>query len=408
MEKVNQFSIRQGVFFGELSYTLGAEEAAILQLITGENANALAQWEKLWSSINDYEELPFSCKELMPSAVKKIQSNHAEAIWAKNIPGHADFLSGLPRYTWTKNQYIIKQYQVIAAALENEQIEFLALKGVCEMLDGNELALMRTSRDIDLLIHEKDWPTCQKVISALGWKRYLQPLHIRLVDNPIKPHAETFQNAERIFDLDIHFTVIPGPKSNSERFTESLWKRKVAAKNFPNLFIPCISDRLIISVANAMGLHNWLHNHTTKYLFDSLAISQRMNQAQITQALDDGEYDLQIGKQIKHVLEVVTQLSKNRDEAGPIGHYAYTKIVSKCILTQIIRLQILVTLGQMLLTQGELIKITKFIGYKFLYKIFIGLPLKGLAYFKSSPQKKISIPKRHSQFSIQLFPRSRN
>lgn len=405
------FFIFQQVLFGKLSYNLGTEEAAILKLISGENKDALTHWEKLWSRINDYEELPFSCKELMPSAVKKIQLNHPEPIWAKNIPGHANFLSGLPRYTWTKNHYIIKQFQAIAAALEQEKIQFLALKGIGEMLDGNELSLMRTSRDIDLLIHEKDWLACEKIVSTLGWeqKRYVQPLHTRLVKNPFKRHAVNFQNKAGVFDLDIHFTVISGFKLASEGFTNSLWKRKVRSKNFPNLFIPCISDRLIISVANAMSLQNWVRNHATKYLFDIFAISQRMNQEQLEKAIEDGEFDLKIGKQIAHLLDVANDIQNKPSEIRKINQvYAFNKSISKGMLMHLIRIQNLILLIRIIIKHGDTFKYIRFIGYLIGYRIFIGLPLSVLEYLRFKTQQNIAESINNQQFSIHLFSKSKN
>ncbi len=408
--KINNLaSIRKKVLFGELSYNISSEEAAILKLIAGEKSELLANWANLWEHVSDYEDLPFSCKELMPSAISRLQANLHDSQWTLNIPGYADFLGGLPRYTWTKNQFILNKYRVLASALEKEKIEFLVLKGVCEMLDGNDLSLMRTSRDIDLLVQEKDWYACEQVISKLGWELQELPLKYRLIQNPIKLHAKNFQNRDRIFDLDVHFTVIPGSRLKSEKFTQSLWQRKVAAKNFPGLYIPCISDRLIISVANAIGLDNWFNGHATKYFFDILIISQRMNKDQIAKAIEDAEFDLHIGEQIQSALDFVDGMRNNlSDLRNPMPEYAFTKIVNKSLIRNIFRFQMLIELGKMMFNSSRFVYVLSFLVYKISYKIFISLPFKFLAYFKLKSRFKKTPTWGNPQFAIHLFPRSGN
>jgi len=107
----NEFALElcQDIPFGILKFTLSDEEVAILKLISCEEDKSIKYWEQLWKNTEDYEDLLFSCKELMPSAVRKIQTSCEDVQWKQFVPKNAQFLAGLPRYTWTKNQYIINE-----------------------------------------------------------------------------------------------------------------------------------------------------------------------------------------------------------------------------------------------------------------------------------------------------------
>ena len=394
------FSIRQKIPFGELVFNLSQEEIAILQLISCENEDALPHWIKLWENVSDYEDLLFSCKELMPSAVHKIQSCCDENTWKKYIPAQADFLAGLPRFTWTKNQYIINQYKKIASALEDAQIEFIALKGVCEMLDGNTLALMRTSRDIDLLIHENDWEACKNVFENLGWKSAKKPEELFSISNPIKPHAETFYSEERIFDLDVHFSAIPGPKSFSRKFTSEIWSRKVASESIPTLYIPSIEDRFLITIGNATNLHNWKQGHTSKYVFDLLAISKMMDAKQLENARIYGINELNNGDLFAQYLTLV-QTFRNKNISSANRKYLIKKDISNQSIIHIIRIQIIIQLIKFMIVRGQSIHIALYILTRILNKIYSRInAIMNPKTLKKANVQELYLPK---QFSIHLF-----
>ncbi len=296
--------LRRNLPFGVLKLTCGDEEVAILKLISCDGEDALMYWERLWKDKGDYEDLPFSCKELMPSAVRKIQAGCSDDQWRRYVPKNARFLAGLPRYTWTKNRYIINEYRKIAAALDGAGLEFLAIKGVCEMLDGNDLSLMRTSRDIDLLIHEDDWVECKRMFEGMGWSEFADSSTRARVDSPIRQRVGTFRRSDGIFDLDVHFAAIHGAKAASRKFTDGLWARKVRAKNHPDLFIPSLYDRYVIAVANAFDLYNWREGHTTKYILDILSISSRIDDVQLLRMAEDAERSMGLGDAVGQATEI--------------------------------------------------------------------------------------------------------
>lgn len=337
-------SLSKDVPFGELKFILSSEEVAILKLISCEKNEALGHWEQLWKRTKDYEDLLFSCKELMPSAVKKIQLCCEDSQWQSFIPGNAQFLAGLPRFSWTKNQYIINEYQKIARALEKEQIEFIALKGVCEMLDGTVLSYMRTSRDIDILIHEKDDSACRVVFEKLGWIKKTDESQVRYLNNPIKSHAETYQREDRIFELDVHFTAITGVKSDSRKFTNVLWQRKVKAKNYPKCYIPSLEDRYLITVGNAFYLRNWDQSHLTKYICDLLTLSKAIDRGHLKKITEDAEELMGMGRSVEQANRLVQLLKSPGQSQNAEKQFRLNYSVSQRYLKRITRILISIQL----------------------------------------------------------------
>jgi hypothetical protein len=397
-------SLRQKIAFGNLVLALSHEEVAMLQLISTNSNDVLKYWSKLWNNINDYEEFPFSCKELMPTAIKKMQEIVPQNNYQKYILGNSNFLSGLPRYTWTKNQYIINQYRIIATALENENIEFIAIKGVCEILADSNLSMMRTSRDIDILIHQKDWVKCKKIFSDLGWKMYYTSNPFHGLRSPLSIHAETFYSKERIMDLDVHFSAVSGLKEYSKKFTEELWKKKVSVPKYPNLFIPSKEDRFIITTANAYNTHNWGSGQICKYLFDAINITNTMDSVQIEKALLKGEIYLQIGDNMTLLLKLIKELTKSNN----IGSSEYRKYVPVLqVKTSMVKyfflLQAYQHLIRSLFTGPEKAKNLVVIFTSILFIIFISIPRNIAKIFKKIPVQNSGGLDPKSQVSWYLY-----
>jgi hypothetical protein len=404
---MSTISLSQHIIVGNLSLSLSEEEVAILQLISCKNENALAFWNKLWSNVNDYEEFSFSCKELMPSAVKKIQDSVAQTAWQQNTVGNADFLVGLPRYTWTKNQYIINQYKIIAAALGKENIELIAIKGVCEILADSKLSMMRTSRDIDILIHHKDWQKCKKIFADLGWTMDDAPNHFYGLRSPLKAHAETFYSQEGIMDLDVHFSAISGLESESERFTKNLWLKKVSTSRYPNLFIPSQEDRLIITAANAYKIQNWDKGHVCKYIYDAISISDTMDNAQIEQALLRGEQYLNLRNKITNLMRVISDLNgSNNFECFLKKRYVLMLTVKKSMLHYLISLKGYLDLMKLLFTGSKKLKTLIFISVLVLHFVFISIPKKIINLFKGKAVQDMRTTELKNQLSWYWFSRS--
>jgi len=402
----NKFAIElsQKIPFGILKFKPSHEELAILKLISCEENDAIKYWEQLWKNTKDYEDLLFSCKELMPYAVKKIQNSCEVGQWEQFVPKNAQFLAGLPRYTWTKNQYIINEYQKITAVLDKENIEFLALKGVCEMLDDSPLAFMRTSRDIDLLIHEEDWEKCRQIFENSGWHKSEKPRKWAYLTSPMKLHAENFQKLEGIFDLDVHFAAISGEKSISQKFTSNLWKRKVKAKNFPTYYIPSPEDRYIITVANAFNLGNWINGHTTKYIYDILTLSTQIDDKQLVKITADAERFMKLGDLVRQTTIFVNKIYGNPHKNNS-NKYRINLSFSQNFLIHIIRLLQVIQLVKMFFKGNQVIHVFIFFSSRVFLRILNTLKSNLFTNTIESSNKNRPITDHPNQFSIQFFHR---
>jgi Uncharacterised nucleotidyltransferase len=310
MKEDEIITLIQSGIIGNFEIIISNEELAILKLLSTKSENILSYWREVWQSIDDYEELSFASKELMASAVKKIQEKVAENKWKEVTKGNAEFLSGLPRYTWTKNQYILNQYRLIANALQKEKIEFIAIKGVGEMIANNHLSLMRTSRDIDILIKIEDWDKCLPIFEKIGWvlPPKLKRIDFSVSNDPAYHHEITLYNNDRIIDLDVHFAAIAGPRSYSNSFTLDLWENRVPSPKYPDLFIPGVDHRFVIFLVNAYNFHNWNSGQYCKYLLDALLTLEDMGPAAIEKTITTAEQHLKMGERMRQLLSMLERI----------------------------------------------------------------------------------------------------
>ncbi|MFM7023003.1 MAG: nucleotidyltransferase family protein [Flavobacteriales bacterium] len=356
----------------------------MLKLLCSNTEEAVLQWKKLWENCNDYERFDFSCKELMPSAVRKLQLGN-EPSWKNSNGKNSDFLAGLPRFTWTKNQYIINQYQSILQLLQQEGIECIAIKGIGEIAGNSTLAMARTSRDIDLLIQEKDKEKCQQIIESMGWKIMPSANPFNFISAPLQQHAVTYINDQRIIDLDIHFTAIAGVSAKSEKFTAHLWNRKVRSATRPGWYIPSLEDRLIMAVANAYNLENWKTGQFSKYIADAIQISSEMNARQIETSISDGEKYLGMGQQMKQMIYVIKEI-KEETYAAPSEKKSLLplriSVPAAFVLNQLMRVDYLRQLITHLFSGTHTIKTIAFIVIRSVNFLSVRIPRKIYSIFK--------------------------
>lgn len=309
-------SLSQQTALGILEIELSASEIAILQLLFTSNTNLSKHWQELWSTLQSYEDLEFSCKELLPTAVRKLQASLTSEPWQTVSPQDTGRLVGLPKHLWAKNHYILTQYQLISALLTSESVEHIAIKGVGEILAEAEFSMMRTSRDIDLLIKPNQWEKCKTLLSQLSWKTPpARPFD--LLSSLVRPHAEPLVHPAGVIELDLHSSAISGMFSLSESFTKELWKYKTPSSVDRSCFIPSKAHRLIIATANAYVRSNWQSGQLCKYILDTFLISKTMSSSELRSAIDDGERCLGLGASMTQLLNLIEALKADVKPAGP-------------------------------------------------------------------------------------------
>lgn len=103
-------------------------------------------------------------------------------------------------------------YQNVCALLEQAQIPFIPLKGAVLRKYYPE-SWMRTSCDMDILIHEEDIPRAHPVLEENGWKYWTKSFHDLSFLSPEGVH------------LELHFTTIEDYVSEAGRqIMETIWQ----------------------------------------------------------------------------------------------------------------------------------------------------------------------------------------
>ena len=280
---------------------LSKSEIAMLQLLLSSREDAFEYWRLFWMEVSDYEMAPFGCKELMPLAVRKMQKTVAASDWQSVVPLHASFLSGLPKYAWSKNKFILAECYKLADQLHQMGIEVMAIKGVAEMMRIPEIMLMRTSRDIDLLIRPRDIEESVKFFQSQGW-------YSNQVVNGVPRHLSDFDGNSFTFDhpnypvsLDIHFDVVSDGRGQFSDFTSELWLNKKSAPCNHPIYIPSAEDRFCLFLANAFVPDNWTSGLVNKYLYDLLFQIQGMSDDERAVAQVKATKFLNLGNAIEQI-----------------------------------------------------------------------------------------------------------
>lgn len=281
---------------------LSKPEMAMLQLLLSPEGEALGYWKVFWSGVTDYEAAPFGCKELMPLAVRKMQKAVSQSDWQSVVPSHASFLSGLPKYAWSKNKMILLECYKLADQLHQRGVEIMAIKGIAEMIRIPDVMLMRTSRDIDLLIQPKDLGVSVELFQSLGW-------HSDQVANGVPAPLSEFEGNSFTFDhpnypvsLDIHFDVVSDGRGQYGNFTSELWLNKLRAPCNHPIYIPSPENRFCLFLANAFVPDNWTSGLVNKYLFDLLFQLQDMSDADKALAKVQATKYLSLGEAVEQII----------------------------------------------------------------------------------------------------------
>jgi hypothetical protein len=296
---------------------LSKSEIAMLQLLLSRDGEALQHWKMFWSEVSDYEIAPFGCKELMPLAVRKMQKAVTQSEWQSVVPSHASFLSGLPKYAWSKNKVILLECYKLADQLHQRGVEIMAIKGIAEMIRIPDIMLMRTSRDIDLLIQPKDLEVSIELFQSLGWHSDQVVNGVPSLLSEFEGNSFTFDHPNYPVSLDIHFDVVSDGRGQYGDFTSELWLNKLRAPCSHPIFIPSPENRFCLFLANAFVPDNWTSGLVNKYLYDLLFQLQDMSDDDRVLATIKAEKYLNLGDAVEQIILLYKQvanpkLSKNK------------------------------------------------------------------------------------------------
>lgn len=159
-------------------------------------------------------------------------------------------LVGARRYIWTHTQMTLGTVRPLLAALCAEGLRVMLMKGAARLATDASLNQVRALRDIDVLVHPRDWERSLQVAQREGWR------HGRKHDDPaalrhahaVGLHSEP-ASARREFDL--HRFVLH--ECRNEGQDAGVWTR-ASRVHFLGLDVACasVTDQALIALAQAM------------------------------------------------------------------------------------------------------------------------------------------------------------
>lgn len=308
---LNTPTLHQNTHLGFLFLFIHPKERILLKLYYSPKEQMTSLWKELWEGISDYDLLPAGCRALMPSVVRKMQLLESKDDWKQLSGMDLTFLSGLPRFVWTKNKFVLNQTLRIAEYLGRSGMELIAIKGTAELLAGQEMGMMRSTADIDLLIRPEDFELFKQKMSELGFylidDSHSNPLEIR---SPLPKDQYVFKSNENMMlEVDVHLMV--NQYQADDLFTALVWKGKVQSTQLQNLFVPSPRESFLIALVNAFRTHNWYAGSYLKYLCDSLTKLHWLHKEGLQDVLLDNDLEsLHLQDWNKQIIQLGQYLSK--------------------------------------------------------------------------------------------------
>lgn len=251
-----------------ITFTLQAVEVLALRFLLDPSSHSLMKFKTLWKCIGNYEKASFGLKELMPSIVNKLQTNNDFQQFHQLLKNDFLILSGLPKYTWTKNWYARSRLREIAQELQSSAIRFMVVKGMAETLLNPQTLNSRTCRDIDLLIDRKDLDSFTNLVIPLGWT--CAELNDEFLTQPqlFSGNSFTFRHPDGIIDLDVHLSNGFFGWNSHPKFIQYLWSKAEKIHRQENYHIPNKESRILLNVWNLFDTDNLKSHQILKYLYD--------------------------------------------------------------------------------------------------------------------------------------------
>ena len=319
-------------------YEFEPQEICALNFLLSDTKDATHNFLQLWDSIDYYENATFGVKEMMPTIVNKLQRMDKLTTLRTRLNQDYFMLLGLPKYTWTKNNYARNQLKIIKKALQENNIPFILLKGIAETFLNPDALNARTCRDIDILIKPDDISLFNKVANSIGWR--CQDLD---QSNNLNSFAQfalnafTFRNADHIIDLDVHFGGAKLNWSANTVFVEHIWKQAAEIDSTKSLLVPSKESRLLLSAWNLFDIENMKSHQMLKYLYDfmlyvsALSITEKLKFVLLAHKL------LNFGNEVLHLLRIESQVRRRW------GQYIFFTILMGTVWLKVVLFKIQVS-----------------------------------------------------------------
>ena len=240
-------------------YQLWPDQAQrlLLQIALGrspDNCGDFDQWQQL---VHIEAELSWNSVRLLPLVYTALSKSECTAPLVQR-------LKGVHRKAWFENNRLFHATAPLLAALREQHIDVLLLKGAPMALGYYETPAHRPMSDLDILVHPEQLERTVAKLQEFGWK----------VLGSIEPEMRRIRHAAQCvrddgIEIDLHWGVL----IESADATESFWQR---ATPFDFQGVPVLQ----LAPADAL-LHAVLHgvrcnpDPPIRWIPDALAILER-------------------------------------------------------------------------------------------------------------------------------------
>ena len=294
-----------------ITFRLQAVEIQALRFLLDLSPHSVMKFKTLWKCIENYEKASFGLKELMPSIVNQLQMNNDFQQLHQLLQNDFAILSGLPKYTWTKNWYARNRLREIAQALQSDSIRFIVVKGMAETLLSAQALNSRTCRDIDLLINREDLDRFTKLVTPLGWA--CPELSDEILSQPklFLGNSFTFRHPDGIIDLDLHLSDAHFGWNARPLLIQYLWSHAVKIDQGEIYSIPNQQSRILLGVWNLFDSDNLKSHQILKYLYDLMRELKDLSFAQKLTLIKQAQAQLKMGKELTKLILLDARLCRH-------------------------------------------------------------------------------------------------
>jgi len=149
---------------------ISVKERSALQMALGSSEIERSQWDSFWGDVETYDDLPYGCHLIMHHIIRKVQRTHWIPSWKIVGSKNLNFLSGLPKYNWTKNQLLRKHVQRIDAVFRTLPVNVFAINGLAENIGEPGPPWFRSNPMAEVLIQREDYDQAKTALDESGYE----------------------------------------------------------------------------------------------------------------------------------------------------------------------------------------------------------------------------------------------
>ncbi len=261
------------------SKLISVKERLSLQMALGIIEIERSEWDSFWGDVETYDELPYGCKLLMHYMISRVQQTNWMPSWKRVGSKNLDFLSGLLKYNWTKNQLLRKHvHRIDDIFIKLPLVSVYAINGLAENMGEPGPSWFRSNPMVELLIERQTYDEVKKALSAAGFEHSITvPWYFS--QRIVGINRTFFHKSDNVrchlyvldTERDAHLTAIYSSMSGSAEQSPQQMGYEVRT-----LRIPGIQYRFIFSVEQVFQESNLATGAYLVHLMDALKLLRVM------------------------------------------------------------------------------------------------------------------------------------